>query len=210
MTGFFITFEGGEGVGKSTQIQLLADALKARGQDVVITREPGGTPQAELLRGLLSHSDHGETWSPEAECMLLFAARAMHIRDMIAPAIRTGKTVISDRFIDSTRAYQGYLQGLEMAFIHQLEQKIVGAIMPNLTIILDMPVEQSLARVKARGAVDHYDRADQSVHETLRDAFLDIASQEPQRCQIVNADQPIDDLSHDIITLVMGRMDNNE
>ena len=204
--GFFITFEGGEGVGKTTQIQMLSDSLKAMGHDVVVTREPGGTPQAEVLRDLLSDSTHGQEWTPEAEAMLLFAARAMHIRDVIKPAMEQGKVIISDRYVDSTRAYQGYLQGLGHDFIQLLEDKIVGEFVPNLTLILDLPVDIAMARVQERGAEDHYDNASQSVHETLRQAFLDIAEKEPTRCQVFNADQSAEDLAAEILSVTKERL----
>lgn len=204
--GFFITFEGGEGVGKTTQIQMLSDELKKSGHDVVVTREPGGTPQAEVLRNLLSDKTHGEEWTPEAEAMLLFAARAMHIRDVIKPALEAGKTIISDRYIDSTRAYQGYLQGLGHNFIQLLEDKVVGEFVPDLTLVLDLPVDVAMARVQKRGAEDHYDNAEESVHETLRNAFLDIAEKEPTRCHVFNADQNENILAADILSVVQERL----
>lgn len=210
MSGYFITFEGGEGVGKTTQIKALAANLEKQGRDVVVTREPGGTPAAETIRSLLVHEDFGGQWSPEAEAMLIFAARAMHVRDVITPALEQGKVVISDRYIDSTRAYQGYLQGMDMAFIKRLERDVVCDVLPNLTIILDLPVEVGMARVSARGveggAGDHYDRADQSVHQTLRDAFLDIHSSEPDRCVIVDADKESDQIAQDVLSIVSEKI----
>lgn len=206
MSGYFITFEGGEGVGKTTQITALAESLKKQGHDVVVTREPGGTPAAETIRSLLSHKDFGGKWSSEAEAMLIFAARVMHVRDVIKPALDQGKIVISDRYIDSTRAYQGYLQGMDMAFIKRLEQDVVGNVMPDVTLILDLPVEVGMARVSKRGAEDHYDRADQSAHQTLRDAFLDIHALEPERCVVIDADKDAEKIAEDIFSIVSSKM----
>lgn len=206
MSGYFITFEGGEGVGKTTQITALAQSLKEQGYDVVVTREPGGTPAAEAIRSLLSHQDFGGKWSAEAEAMLIFAARAMHVRDVIKPALEQGKVVISDRYIDSTRAYQGYLQGMNMAFIKRLERDVVGDVIPDVTLILDLNVEVGIARVSERGAEDHYDRADQSVHQTLRDAFLDIQASEPERCIIIDADREAEQIAQDIFSIVSAKV----
>lgn len=190
MAGFFITFEGGEGVGKTTQINHLEKYLRDNGHDIVRTREPGGTPAAEEIRGLLSHKTHGGTWTPEAEVMLLFAARAMHIHDVIAPAIEAGKIIICDRYIDSTRVYQGYLQGMDMKFIESLEAKIVGPYIPNLTFVMDVPYETAMARVKSRGGdMDHYDLGNDVFYKGLQDGFLEIAKNNPDRCVVINAEQ---------------------
>ena len=203
--GYFITVEGGEGAGKTTQIDALAATLTERGREVVITREPGGTPAAEAVRDLLSHPAFGGDWSPRAEALLMFAVRAMHIRDVIAPALAQEKIVISDRYIDSTRAYQGYLQGVSRAFIQSLEQEVVGDVVPDLTLILDLPVATAMARVAARGAVDHYDRADQQTHQILRDAFLDIAAQEPERCVVIDASREPGAIAQEIALIVSAK-----
>ncbi len=204
--GFLITFEGGEGVGKTTQIQMLSESLKQQGYDVVVTREPGGTPAAEEIRSLLSHPEYGGKWRVDAECLLLFAARAMHIQDVISPALDDGKVILCDRYIDSTRAYQGYLHKLEGEFIKTLEQKIVGDFIPDLTVVLDIPVEVAMKRVQERGVEDHYDKAGQSVHEILRHAFLDIAEKEKERCFVFNADQSQEGLAGEIKSLVTERL----
>lgn len=187
--GFFITFEGGEGVGKTTQIKHLEATLKAKGHDILLTREPGGTPAAEEIRALLSHPTHGETWTPKAELMLLFAARDMHIKDVIAPALAAGKTILCDRYIDSTRVYQGHLQGVDMNFIHELEKQIVASYFPDLTLIFDLDAAQAMARVQSRGATDHYDRGDKAFYEALRQGFLQIAKDNADRCAMIDASQ---------------------
>ena len=187
--GRFITLEGGEGAGKSTQIQRLAEKLRARGETVCVTREPGGAPGAEAIRQLLVT---GETtrWSPKSEALLHFAARAEHLERTIRPALARGEWVISDRFTDSTIAYQGPGVGLE--FINQLKELVVGTDMPALTLILDLPVEAGLARAKLRqgkenSAEDRYERMGTEFHEGLRQAFLNIAKNEPERCVVIDA-----------------------
>ena len=187
--GRFITLEGGEGAGKSTQIQRLAEKLRARGETVCVTREPGGAPGAEAIRQLLVT---GETtrWSPKSEALLHFAARAEHLERTIRPALARGEWVISDRFTDSTIAYQGPGVGLE--FINQLKELVVGTDMPALTLILDLPVEAGLARAKLRqgkenSAEDRYERMGTEFQEGLRQAFLNIAKNEPERCVVIDA-----------------------
>lgn len=187
--GFFITFEGGEGVGKTTQIKHLEQHLTEAGHSVLVTREPGGTAAAEAIRDLLSHEAIGSEWTPEAELMLLFAARAMHIKDMIKPALTEGKVILCDRYIDSTRVYQGYLQDVSMDFILDLESKIVGQYIPDLTLIMDLEADAAMARVQSRGATDHYDRGDKAFYEALRSGFLQIAKDNADRCAIIDASQ---------------------
>lgn len=204
--GFFITFEGGEGVGKTTQIQHLKSALETKGRDIVLTREPGGTPAAEEIRDLLSHHHHGETWTPEAEVMLLFAARAMHIKEVIKPSLEAEKTILCDRYIDSTRVYQGHLQAMDMNFILDLEKRIVGNVIPDLTFILDLPAEKAMARVQDRGAEDHYDRGDKDFYEGLRQGFLKIAEDNPERCAIIDASQDEQTIAANILELVEKRL----
>ena len=204
--GYFITFEGGEGVGKTTQIKQLQNFL-SQSYDVILTREPGGTLHAEEIRNLLSHDELGEQWTPEAETMLLFAARAMHIKDVIAPSIEQGKVVISDRYIDSTRVYQGYIQKLDMGFILGLEKRVVGSYIPDLTIILDLGAEKAMERVQSRGgALDHYDRGDLTFYQNLRQGFLDIAEKNANRCVVINADQSEDAIAAEIQTIVGERL----
>lgn len=196
--GYFITFEGGEGVGKTTQIQKLADFLRHQNYDVITTREPGGTYAAEEIRNLLSHKEFGGKWTSEAELMLLFAARSMHIRDVIAPAIQSGKIVLCDRFIDSTRVYQGYLQKIDMGFIDDLEKKIVGDFIPNLTFLLDIPAQSAMKRVKSRGQGDHYDQGNLKFYSDLRNGFVDLAKKNLDRIIVIDADNKIEYITKNI------------
>ena len=195
----FITFEGGEGTGKSTQVKLLAERLRAEGKDVVTTREPGGTPEAEALRALLVSGDPN-SWSAEAEALLNYAARDSHLAKVIRPALTAGKTVICDRFMDSTRAYQGYAGGCSMALIDELQRSIVGTTMPNLTLVFDLDPKLGLSRAKLRADVDEdrYERKGLAFHQRLRDGFLAIAKAEPVRCKLVDASQDIEGVARQV------------
>ena len=196
--GAFITLEGGEGTGKTTQIRLLEDALKLRGLDVVTTREPGGTTQAEKVRGLLVQRDGGH-WDPLSEALLLFAARREHLVKKIWPALNEGKWVVCDRFADSTRAFQGYGMGLPLDTIEALYKVVVGDFRPDLTFVLDVPVETGLARsaqklgeaaTKIESSEDRYERMGVAFHERLRQGFLDIAKKDKNRCAVIDTLQP--------------------
>ncbi len=187
--GRFITLEGGEGVGKTTQTRLLAEWLGERGIDVATTREPGGSPGAEEIRGLLT--DPASEWTPASEALLLFAARANHHVMRIAPALKRGAWVVSDRFADSTRAYQGYGQGLDLAAIDMRGKFALGDFEPDLTFVLDLPVEAAFERLRARaGKPDRYERMDPAFHQRLREGFLEIAANSPDRCRVIAADAP--------------------
>jgi dTMP kinase len=188
MAGRFITFEGGEGSGKSTQAKRLAAHMRGLGKAVVLTREPGGTEQGESVRALLVNGDPGR-WSPCAEALLNYAARDAHIRDVIRPALALGNTVISDRFMDSTRAYQGYAGQCPMDLIDTLEQQIIGDTRPNLTLIFDLDPAIGLVRAKSRGVgiEDRYERKGLVFHEALRRGFLTIAKADVSRCKIIDA-----------------------
>jgi dTMP kinase len=187
MRGRFITLEGGEGAGKSTQARRLATALRGAGLDIIETREPGGSPGAEEIRRLLTAGEPAR-WSPMAETLLHFAARADHVRRTIRPALAAGRWVCCDRFADSTMAYQGYGHGIDRDFIARLAGAVLGDLRPDLTLIFDLPVEQGLARAAARsGHEDRYEKMDRSFHEALRRGFLDIAGQDPQRCVVIDA-----------------------
>lgn len=184
--GRFITLEGGEGAGKSTQIRLLKDALEATGLDVLVTREPGGSPGGEDIRNLLVKGD--TPWEPLTEALLNYAARHEHLEKVILPALNDGTWVLCDRFADSTMAYQGYGHGMDREIIRRLHRLIVGETAPNLTLILDMPVETGLARASERGeGEDRYERMDQEFHNRLRQGFLDIAKKDPVRYEVVDA-----------------------
>lgn len=191
--GRFITLEGGEGAGKSTQVKRLAAKLEATGYRVVVTREPGGAPGAEAIRELLVKGDTGR-WTPRTEALLHFAAREEHLARTIRPALDHGDWVISDRFVDSTMAYQGVAQGLGAEFITRLRDLVVRDDMPALTLILDLPPELGLARAAGRtnDGEDRYERMKLEFHQTLRQAFLDIAKSEPGRCAVIDAAQDED------------------
>lgn len=185
--GKFITFEGGEGAGKTTQIGLLAEALDQAGIPVRTTREPGGSSGAEDIRKLLVTGDT-ERWDPLTEALLHFAARCDHLTKVIAPALDAGDWVLCDRFADSTMAYQGYAQGLGRGPIEALYGLVVRDRVPDLTLILDLPVEVGLRRAAGRkDGEDRYERLGRAFHERLRDAFHDIAAKAPDRCAVIDA-----------------------
>jgi len=185
--GLFITFEGGEGAGKSTQVRRLAERLAGLGREVVVTREPGGTPGAEAIRALLV-TGAAERWSALSECLMMNAARRDHVERLIAPALARGAVVISDRFADSTRAYQGAAGGVSPALIEAVEAAVVGDCRPDVTVILDMPVEAGLARAALRGGGEHrFEAKGMAFHAAIRAAFLVIAAAEPDRCAVVDA-----------------------
>ena len=203
MAGRFITFEGGEGAGKTTHVRLLADALRAAGLDVVETREPGGSPGAEQIRELLIHGEVGR-WDAMSEALLHFAARRDHVRRVIQPALTAGKWVLSDRFADSTMAYQGYGHGLGREVIEQLYALTVGDLRPDLTVILDLPVEEGLRRTATRKhGGTRYERMDRAFHERLRAGFLAIAREDPERCLVVDGRLPVEAV-HEAIRVAVG------
>ncbi|PCJ99579.1 MAG: dTMP kinase [Zetaproteobacteria bacterium] len=211
--GFFISLEGGEGSGKTTQINRLVDMLSERGYDVVITREPGGTAEAESIRNLLVQRDGGD-WNAMAEVLLLFAARSMHIEKLIKPALNDGKIVICDRFTDSTFAYQGFGRGLELNKIKEIERISINEFKPDLTFILDIDVRTGLNRSNARlsegdtgeQTEDRFERLDIDFHERLREGFLEIARQNEGRCYILNAAQSMDHLSDEIKNIALAKL----
>jgi dTMP kinase len=189
MRGKFITFEGGEGGGKSTQADLLARRLRTLGLAVVVSREPGGSAGAEAIRHVLL-SGAAKPLGPHAEAILFAAARSDHLRETIRPALERGDWVISDRFADSTRIYQGVLGNVEARMIARLEKLTVGELGPDLTIILDIPPEEGLARVaKRRGdaPIDRFEGEAFDFHKKLREAYLELAEREPNRCVVINA-----------------------
>ncbi len=189
MRGSFITFEGGEGSGKSTQVGLLAERLRQRGIEVVTTREPGGSPGAEAMRHLLL-SGLVKPLGPTAETMIFAAARDDHMQTTIAPALARGAWVVCDRFIDSTRVYQGALGNVDQRVIRALERVTIGEAMPDLTLILDVPVETGFARVSGRGQKkDRFESEAMDFHVRLREAFLALAQSEPERCVVIDATQ---------------------
>lgn len=207
--GRFITVEGGEGVGKSTQVGRLADALRARGITVHSTREPGGSPGAEDIRQLLVTGETGR-WDAMTEALLNFAARRDHLVTTVWPALERGAWVVSDRFADSTVAYQGYAHGLDRETIARLYALVVGEFAPDLTIILDAPVDLGLARASARGGDDRYERMDVAFHERLRAGFLEIARGAPERCVVIDASAAPDTVHRDVLSAVVDRFGSGQ
>lgn len=201
----FITLEGGEGAGKSTQVKRLADRLKRGGKRVVVTREPGGSPKAEALREVIL-SGKAKPFGPLAETVLFAAARASHLDETIRPALDRGDWVISDRFIDSTRVYQGAQGAVDERVIGALERVVVGDTRPDLTIILDIPADVGLHRVAIRNKrPDRFENESLQFHMKLRDRFLAIAKAEPERCVVVDASQQAEFVSKAIWEAVAHR-----
>ena len=206
MTGCFVTFEGGEGSGKSTNLGILAEALEKIGHTVVTTREPGGSKGAEQVRRLLVEGT-ADRWDEVTEALLHCAARRDHVTRLIRPALDRGDWVISDRFADSTMAYQGYGHGLGRKMIEKLHRYTIGDLKPNLTLIMDLPVETGLSRAGTRGGNEtRYERMDGGFHQRLRDGFLDIAARESDRCIVIDAAQEIDSVQQAIRQAVADRL----
>jgi dTMP kinase len=209
MRGRFITFEGGEGTGKSTHAALLAQRLRALFIGVVLTREPGGSPGAEVIRHVLL-SGAAKALGPSAEAILFAAARDDHVRTTIAPALQLGRWVICDRFIDSTRVYQGMVGEVDPLLIRGLERVTIGDLTPDLTFVLDVPTDIGLARAAKRrgnGAVDRFEGEDIEFHERLRDAFLQVGVSEPDRCVLIDARAPRSEVAQMIWNVVSQRLD---
>lgn len=203
MTGRFITLEGGEGAGKSTQAKLLADALTGQGVDTALTREPGGAPGAEILRGLLLSGDIA--WSPMAETFLHFSARAEHVAKTIRPALEAGRWVICDRFADSTMAYQGAGQGADRSAISMLTRMI--GLRPDLTLVLDVSAPVARVRLNSRGGgADRYERLGEDFHARVADGFRAIAAAEPERCALINADADASAVHRAVMDAVRSRL----
>lgn len=205
MRGKFITLEGGEGAGKTTQRARLAAMLRAAGREVVETREPGGEAGAEAIRALLVSGEPGR-WEPVAETLLHYAARAQHVARVIAPALARGAWVISDRFADSTAVYQGAGQGVEAGTIRAIDAASLGGFAPDLTLILDIPVAAGLARAAARADTNRYEQFDGAFHARIREGFLAIARAEPGRCAVIDATAPLDDVAAAIRDAVASRL----
>ena len=208
-SGLLITLEGGEGAGKTTQARKLNDYLASLGKTVVLTREPGGTPEAEKIRDLVVQREGGN-WTPAVECALFFAARQMHIEDLIKPQIRHGSIVICDRFTDSTRAYQGYGHGFDLEKIEILNDLMINKFEPDLTFIFDLPVKLGIERsmrVKTNSTglestEDKFEKLDIEFHERMRQGYLKIAAANPHRCHLINASKTPDAIFEDIKSVV--------
>jgi dTMP kinase len=204
--GKFISLEGGEGAGKSTQARMLRSALESRGISVLLTREPGGSPGAEEIRKLLVEGAP-ERWTPLAETLLFLAARADHVARAIEPALAAGTWVISDRFADSTFVYQGIARGLGVDFVRRLQQDALGDFQPDLTLVLDVNPQQGLARAHARaGGENRFEGFDDAFHARLREGFRAIATQEPQRCALIDASANVETIATEIWRVVSERL----
>jgi dTMP kinase len=204
--GRFITLEGGEGAGKSTQATRLVAALGAAGIGAIATREPGGAPGAEDIRALLVEGEPGR-WDPLTEALLHYAARREHVVRTVAPALARGDWVVSDRFADSTMAYQGYGQVLGRAQIEAIASAVLGDFRPDLTLLLDLPAETGLVRAAGRpGAATRYERMGLPFHRRLREAFLDIARREPGRVMVIDATGTFDEVHDAIVAAVRNRL----
>jgi dTMP kinase len=204
--GRFITFEGGEGTGKSTQVRLLTSYLTQSGMDVVHTREPGGSPSAEEIRALLV-TGAADRWSVMAETLLFNAARVEHWRQVIDPALARGAHVVCDRFSDSTMAYQAYAGGIDPKVIAELHRLALGGVEPDLTIVLDIAVDEGLQRAAMRrDSETRFERKGREFHERLRQGFLDIARRAPRRCLVIDAALPIERVHSAVLDGLKSRL----
>lgn len=202
--GIFLTLEGPEGSGKSTQISLLAAALRTAGYRVASTREPGGTKVAEAIRTLLLSASN-EPIMPETEALLVLAARSQHVAHVIRPALARGSIVLCDRFAHSTFAYQGFGRGVSLSWLQTANRAATGDLVPDLTLLLDLPVARGLARRRhARGGRNRLDRESIMFHERVRRGFLTLASRTPRRIKVINADRPVEVVRAEIEALVLG------
>ena len=200
MTGLFITFEGGEGCGKSTQIAALKAQLEAIDKTVVQTREPGGTDLGESVRSLLQHDDAGQGMSPETELLLFAASRAQHVRELIAPAITKGQIVLCDRFLDSTTVYQGVARAIDSRKVEMINQFAIGDTKPDLTILIDLPPEIGLDRVYNRsdGQLDRMEKEAIEFFQAVRQGYIDLAKSEPKRFLVLDGSQSVEELKTQI------------
>ncbi len=204
--GKFISFEGGEGAGKSTQARLLRTSLEERSRAVLLTREPGGSPGAEEIRKLLVEGAT-DRWTPLAETLLFLAARADHVARVIEPALAAGTWVISDRFSDSTFVYQGLARGLGMDAVRTLQRAALGDFAPDLTLVLDVSPRAGLERAVARGAHENrFEQFDAAFHHRLRDGFLSIAAEEPQRCAVLDGTASAESVAANVWRTVVERL----
>lgn len=208
MKGLFITFEGGEGSGKSTQISVLKKRLEAAGREVIETREPGGTPLGEYIRNLLQHDEAGEGMSAESELLLFSASRAQHVRELIEPALLAGKIVLCDRFLDSSAIYQGIARAIDAQHVKVINEFAVGLTKPDLTILIDLSPEVGLARVRARsnGEFDRMEQESLEFFQSVRAGYLDLAAAEPERFSVLDGSQSVEELSKSIGAIVDAKI----
>ena len=205
--GLFITLEGIEGSGKSTQIRHLAEVLTQAGYPVLQTREPGGTATAEAIRHILLTASSHESVTPQAEALLILAARCQHVTHLIMPALRQGTVVLCDRFSDSTFAYQGFARGLDLQWLRAANEVATGGLTPDLTLVLDLPVSVGLARRRAdHGQQNRLDRETERFHRKVRRGFLTLAAEAPARMKIVNANRSAQQVQDEITEIVLGWM----
>ncbi|MBY0407980.1 MAG: dTMP kinase [Rickettsiales bacterium] len=206
MTGRFITFEGGEGGGKSTQSALLEQAFAAAGYSTLKTREPGGTPNAETIRGLLVNG-HADAWDPVAETLLFYAARMDHVNRLIKPALAAGTHVICDRFCDSTIVYQGIGKKLGEGYVQHLQQQVLGNFGPDLTLVMDMDPAEGLSRAAARaGGENRFESMNVDFHHAVRAGFLHLAREAPERCVVIRANESVEEVRAQVIAAVNERL----
>jgi len=204
--GLFVSFEGIEGCGKTTQAMLLAKWLKSRGHQVIVTREPGGTPLAEKIRKVLLDPGNHQM-SPLTELLLLQASRAQHLAQVIIPALKAGKIVVCDRFADSSTAYQGYGRGMDLEMVKQLNQIAVDGCWPSLTLVFDLPVEQGFARAaKRKRALDRMEKQERAFHQKVRRGFKEIAKADPARVKVLDGSFPPDVIQSAVRQLVHNRL----
>lgn len=201
MSGLFITFEGPEGAGKSTNLQHVAESLRSAGCDPLLTREPGGTPIAEQIRDLLL-ANHAEQMNDDAELLLMFAARAQHLNQVIRPALAAGRVVISDRFTDATYAYQGGGRGIDVRRIADLETWVQGDLRPDLTLLFDVPVELGLARAKARSALDRFEQEERAFFDGVRNTYLARAADAPARYRVIDGSGSLKSVQADLQPII--------
>lgn len=206
MPGRFVTIEGGEGAGKSTQVRLLAERLRECGIDVLVTREPGGTEGAETIRGLIVDGSP-DRWRPLAELYLFLAAREDHLHRAIVPALAAGSWVVSDRFADSSRVYQGIAGELGLELVDMLQAPLLGAHRPDLTVVLDLPVAAGLARCAARGGAARFEAKGSAYHERVRAGFRLLADREPERFAIVDGERAAGEVAAELWSIVRARLD---
>lgn len=204
--GLFVTFEGGEGAGKSTQIRLLANALRERGLTVLMTREPGGSKGAEAVRHVLL-SGAAEPYGIRMEAILFAAARSDHVEEVIRPALSAGTVVLCDRFMDSSRVYQGITGNLEQPFVEALERVAINGVVPDCTVIFDLPAAVGLDRARKRAAgpdeqPDRFEKEELETHEKRREAFLDIAEREPLRCRVIDATRTQEQIAAEVLAII--------
>lgn len=210
--GLFVTFEGGEGAGKSTQLRLLADSLRALGHEVLTTREPGGSVGAEAVRHVLL-SGAAEAFGVRMEAILFAGARSDHVEEVIRPALAKGTIVLCDRFMDSSRVYQGITGNLDPAFVETLERVAINGVVPDRTVIFDLPATIGLERAQRRAGDDSPDRFEKEeleTHEKRREAFLDIANADPDRCRVIDATQSAEAIAAEVLGLVESLLANAE